>query len=338
MPEFRRDLISGKWVIIATERAKRPEDFTKGKKKEPVDEDTSGCFFCEGHENETPPELLSFGKDGRHPNTPGWEVRAFANKFPALEPGENFEIKKHEIYEVAEAVGFHEIIVTVDHNKPPALFSAKEMEVLLRAYQERFLAHCANPMIKYVLIIYNHGEAAGASIKHPHSQLFAIPLVSNDLSVELKNTRNFYKHRQKCPFCHIIENEVDRAKGRRVVFENRSFIALTPFASRNPFEVWILPRVHNPFFQIVDYQERVELGECLTQVLKKMYVGLEDPPFNYYIQSAPCDGKEYNYYHWHLEILPRLTKRAGFEYGTGTIINVVDPDKAASFLRDVKTD
>jgi len=337
MPEFRRDIISGNWVIIATERAKRPEDFTKGKPQSQPD-DKDKCFFCQGHEGETPPELLAYGPPGRKPNSPGWEVRAFPNKFPALKSGDSFQIKKREIYEVAEAVGFHEVIAMADHDKTLALLTAQELEMLLRAYQERFLDHCANPIVKYILIIYNHKEAAGASIKHPHSQLFAIPLVSNDLALELRNTSHFYKHHRKCPFCHIIENEVDTARGKRVVYQNRSFIALAPYASKNPFEVWILPRSHNPFFQIVDYQERLELGECLRTVLKKLYVGLEDPAFNYYIQSAPCDGGEYNYYHWHLEILPRLTKRAGFEYGTGTIINVVDPDKAASFLRDVKID
>jgi UDPglucose--hexose-1-phosphate uridylyltransferase len=136
----------------------------------------------------------------------------------------------------------------------------------------------------------------------------------------------------------MIDNEVDEARKQRVVFENEGFIALCPYASQNPFETWILPRRHNPFFQIVDYTERIQLGECLRNVLRQLYHGLGNPPFNYYIQSAPCDGKEYNHYHWHLEIIPRLTTRAGFEYGTGIIINIVKPEDAAAFLRQVKTD
>jgi UDPglucose--hexose-1-phosphate uridylyltransferase len=337
MAEFRRDLISGKWVIIATERAKRPEDFTNEKRVE-TKPDSGPCIFCPGQEGSTPGELLAYGDKDRSPNSSGWKVRVFPNKFPALQPGSKFAITNREIYKVAEAVGFHEIIVSADHNKPPALMTDSELEMVLRAYQERFLVYCANDLIKYVLIIYNHGPEAGASIQHPHSQLFAIPIISNDLQLELDNTSKFFGQRGICPFCKIIENEVGPARGRRVIFQNDSFIALAPFAARSPFEVWILPRRHNPFFQIVDYQERLQLSECLRVVLKKFYQGLNNPPFNYYIQSAPCDGGDYNYYHWHLEILPRLTKHAGFEYGTGTIINVVDPDQAAAFLREVKID
>ncbi len=338
MPEFRKDLVRGEWVIIATERAKRPEDFTKNRQVPPTNgpKVVDGCFFCEGHEKQTPAEVLAYPAGNRKPNQPGWQVRVFPNKFPALIPGQKFESLHHEVYHVGQAIGWHEIIATVDHSKPPALFSSTEMEMMIRAYEERFQVHCSNELVKYVLIIYNHGQEAGASLAHPHSQLFAIPVISNYLRQELDGAASFYRKHQQCVFCRIIENEVKEAKKQRVVFENEGFIALCPYASQNPFEVWILPRRHNPFFQIVDYMERVQLGECLRAVLKKYYVGLDNPPFNYYIQSAPSDGQEYNHYHWHLEILPHLTTRAGFEYGTGIMINVVKPEDAAKFLRETK--
>ncbi len=336
MPQFRKDPIRNEWVILATERAKRPESFVNEEKEDT--KSAENCPFCEGHESETPKEVLTYDGQNRKPDTKGWEVRVFQNKFPALAEGTVLNKHKEDIYDVANAVGNHEIIVTGDHNKPPALFSSEEMEMMLRAYEERFAHYCQSDFIKYVLIIYNHGKSAGASLDHPHSQLFAIPIVSSYLQKELHGAQNFYDGSGKCVFCHIIENEVDKAKGKRIVFENEKFIALAPYASRNPFETWILPKNHNPFFQIMEYSDRLQLAECLQTVLKKFYVGLKNPSFNYYIQSAPCDGENYNYYHWHLEILPRLQTRAGFEYGTGIIINEVDPDEAAKFLREVKTD
>jgi len=341
MPEFRRDIIRREWVALATGRAKRPADFVKDRKDPQMNpkSDNSGCFFCPGHESETPPEVLAYSKDeNRKSDTSGWWVRAFPNKFPAFVPGEEFAQEHYQIYQHGEAVGFHEVIATADHNIPPALFSTEQMEMMLRAYEERFQVHCAKDVVKYILIIYNHGKSAGASLEHPHSQLFAIPIVSNYLKVELRGAEKYHHTHKKCVFCSIIDNEVSKAKGQRVVYDSEKFIALAPYASRNPFETWILPKDHNPFFQIEDYATRVQLAECLRTVLKKLYVGLKNPDFNYYIQTAPCDGKDYGYYHWHLEILPRLSVRAGFEYGTGIIINTVSPEDAAKYLREVNID
>ncbi|EKD49875.1 MAG: hypothetical protein ACD_63C00023G0005 [uncultured bacterium] len=338
MPELRLDPITREWVILAPERAKRPEGLTLSKKKEVEASEHKDCFFCEGNEKETPSEVLAYSEnESRKKDGSGWKVRVFPNKFPVLVSGGKFEVRQSGIYESADAVGFHEIIATVDHCKPPALFSSEEMEMMLRAYEDRFNAHCVKDVVKYVLIIYNHGRKAGASLAHPHSQLFAVPVISIFLKRELDGARNYFEKNKKCVFCDMMEKEVYAEKGKRVVFENDGFIAFEPYASKNPFETWILPKKHKPYFQIVDYKERVMLGDCLRTVLKKLYKGLNDPSFNYYIKSAPCDENNYqDYYHWHLEILPRLATRAGFEYGTGIIVNTMDPDEAAVFLREVK--
>lgn len=336
MPELRLDPVTDKWVIIAPNRAKRPGDFAVKEKVNISPDDKKNCFFCSGNEKMTPPEVLAYSKDPcRKSNMPGWTVRAFANKFPAFEPKKDFNIQKNGLYFHASSVGHHEVIASVDHDKIPALFSKDEMAEFIRANKERFAVHCGDDFVKYVLIIYNHGKLAGGSIRHPHSQLFSMPVISNDIKDELDGAFKYFERNKRCVFCDMIDYEKKAEGGKRVIFKNENFVAFAPYASKAPFEIMILPTKHSPRFQDISSKEMQDLAEALLKVLKALHIKLDNPPFNFYIQSSPCDGNDYSsYYHWQLELLPKLSIRAGFEYGTGIIINTMDPDEAAKFLKN----
>lgn len=336
MPELRKDPISNKWVVLATERAKRPETF-KAKERAFFDAKDANDPFAEGREAENAPELLAYSNDPRRrPDTPGWTVRAFENKYPAFDfdPGDKMRVYKNGIFEHKKGLGYHEVIVTSDPKKHPALFNSEEMAELIRAYQERFSTHCAKDHVKYVCIIYNHGEKAGASITHPHSQLFAFPLVTNDVNDEILGSLDYHNKNQRCVYCDMAKQE--SIQKQRVVMESDNFISFMPYASRFPFEIWIMPKNHDPYFETIGNDERFEFGDHLREMLNKLYVAFDDPPYNFYIHSSPCDSKEHPHYHWHLELIPRFTKIAGFELGTGMIINTISPEDAADYLRGIK--
>jgi len=331
MPELRKDIFTGRYVVIAPGRSKRP------KKLEPkkMERKSGPCVFCEGMEAETPPELLAFSDDDkRKADSPGWRVRVFDNKFPTFVTSDNFDVENEGFYEKYPAAGAHEIVVTQDDEAGPATMDPVNIELMLRAYQERFAAHKDGEFVKYVLIIYNHGQEAGASLPHPHSQLFALPFVSKDIEQELEGSEQFHKEHGECAFCAVIEDELKNKK--RLIFENKSFVVVAPYASQARFESWVMPRKHQQhFFEMTD-DERADMAEAQQFVMKSVYYGLGNPPFNYFLNSAPVDGEDYPHYHWHLQILPALAKRAGLEYGTGVIVNTQSPEEAAEFLRDMK--
>lgn len=335
MPELRRDPITRKWTVVARARAKRPESFCE--KKEAFLGLVSNDPFAEGKEKDNAPELLAYSKDPRRePDTPGWTVRVFENKYPAFDFvfGDKFQIHKNGIYEYEKGVGYHEVIVTIDPKKHLAFFSSEEMSEILRAYQERFSTHCAKEIVKYVCIIYNHGKRAGASIAHPHSQLFAFPVITNNIKDEIDGANDYYKENRRCVFCDIINEE--RRQKKRIIMETENFISFAPYAARFPFETWIIPKLHEPYFETMDKDQRFEFGDHLREILNKLYSAFRDPPYNFYIHSSPCDNREYPHYHWHLELIPRFTKIAGFELGTGMMINTMSPEDAAKYLRAVE--
>jgi UDPglucose--hexose-1-phosphate uridylyltransferase len=331
MGELRQDIVTGEWVVIATERAKRPTDFARTRPAK-LPNEVDDCPFCPGHEHMTPLEVLAVRPEDGEPNTPGWQVRVFPNKYPAFETGSPVE-PAGGLFPIRPADGQHEVIVhSPDHAASLATMPAEEVELVLRVYRDRYGVNCEDPDIRYVHIIVNHGRESGASLEHSHSQLFGVPMVPPRIELELEGARLYVEEEGKCVFCSLTEAEL--SSGIRVIAKNRAFVAMAPFASRFPFEVRIIPRDHIESFGEISEEQLDEFAEMLRDILGIFHERFGNPPYNYYIHTAPCDGREHPYYHWHLELAPRLTTLGAFELGTGMMINITTPESAAAFLRE----
>jgi UDPglucose--hexose-1-phosphate uridylyltransferase len=337
MPELRKDPVVGRWVIIATERGKRPTDFHP----EPLTDDTGFCPFCEGHEDKTPPEILAFRNGHHHPNGPGWDLRVVPNKFPALRIEGEMGKAGVGMYDKMNGIGAHEVIIeTPDHLKKFHMHSPQSLAMVFEAYKNRLLDLNKDRRFKYILIFKNEGRHAGASLSHPHSQLIATPVTPKRVREELEGAKDYYNYKDRCVFCDIIREEL--SQGTRVIYENDAFVCFCPFASRFPFEMWILPKRHSADFSSVEHNEMVELGEAFVAVMQKLSVALNTPQYNFVLHTGPVRWPRMGYwvtldldYHWHIEIMPKLTQVAGFEWGTGFYINPTVPEEAAQFLREV---
>jgi UDPglucose--hexose-1-phosphate uridylyltransferase len=329
MPELRRDPIIGRWVIIAASRGRRPNDFEIVQ-----DYQQAGtCPFCPGSEDKTPPEILAYYNPGRERNKPGWWVRVVSNKFPALEIEEKLERTGDGMYDKLNGMGAHEVIIeTPNHNESLHDMDLKRLEDVIWAYRDRVIDLAKDPRLEYVLIFKNHGAAAGASLMHSHSQLMALPMVPIRVNQEESGARKYFDYKERCVYCDIIRQEA--AQKIRVVAENKDFIAFAPFASRSPFEVWVLPLRHSSDFQDILKGEVASLASMMKLVLGKHHRVLDNPPFNFILHTAPLKLPKRPHTHWYIEISPKLTKQAGFEHGTGFYINPTPPEEAAQFLRD----
>lgn len=343
MPELRKDPISDRWVIIATERGRRPSDFKEGG----AGKVTEGkfCPFCEGQEAVTPREIIAWRKPGSEPNKPGWSVRATPNKFPALVIEGEVNRTGIGLFDMMSGIGAHEVIVeTPKHGENLAEMDETQIDKILWAYKSRISDLEKDKRFRYVLVFKNYGEAAGASLEHAHSQLIATPITPRYIKLELTNSREYFHEKERCIFCDLIRQEI--GDGSRIVSENEYFVSFTPFASRSPFEIWIMPRRHQHDFSIITDEERIQLARLLKDTMVRLKKTLNDPPYNYMIHTSPNmvprAGKpdywgtvQYDF-HWHIEIVPRLTKQAGFEWGTGLYICPTPPEEAAKYLREIK--
>jgi len=331
MPELRRDPVSGRWVIIAVERGKRPTDFASP----PVQRRKGGfCPFCPGNEYTTPPEIMAFRPSPSQPNTAGWTLRVMSNKFPALQVQGDLNRAGEGMFDKMNGVGAHEVIVeTPDHQLSLSTMPTKDVEDVLWAYHLRLTDLKKDVRFKYVLIFKNEGDAAGASLEHTHSQLIAIPIVPKHVKEEIESARYYYEFKERCIFCDVINQE--REDGKRVIYENSAYIAIAPFAPRAPFETWILPKKHEASFYPPN-RSFVSLADALQTVLKQMDRILDTPPYNFIVHTSPFTEETNDYYHWHIELIPKLMKIAGFEWGSGFYINPTLPEEAAKFMREAK--
>ena len=334
MPELRKDPIVGRWVIISTDRAKRPTDFVRDQ----TNFKGGFCPFCYGNESKTPPEILAYrpNPNGGSPpakDTPGWTVRVVPNKFPALGIEGNLNRRADGMFDRMNGIGAHEVIIeSSEHNQTLAGLPEKRIEDVLWAFRDRILDLRQDKRFKYILIFKNHGEAAGASLEHPHSQLIALPIVPKQVVEELEGAKQYYVYKERCVFCDIIRQEVE--SGIRVVGENNDFVTLAPYAPRFPFETWILPKRHESAFEHSSSQQFENLARSIKALIAKANNVLENPAYNLVIHSSPVQDPSNDYYHWHIEFMPKLTKTAGFEWGTGFYINPTPPEEAAKFLRE----
>ncbi len=329
MPDLRKDPIVGRWVIIATERGKRPHDF-HGEAQ--VLAAPGNCPFCEGNEASTPPEIVAYRDRGSAPNSPGWRVRVVPNKFPALKVEGALEKRGEGIYDRMAGVGAHEVIIeTPHHHVSMADLAEENIREVLWAYRDRLIDLKKDDRLAHGMLFKNVGAAAGASLEHTHSQLIVTPTVPISVWEEMTGSLEFYNYRGRCIYCDMIHQEI--ATEKRIVLDSPHFTAFCPFASRFPFETWILPKSHSSHFENIPKTGVDDLGTVLKQVLGGLETALDRPAYNYIIHTAPFDHQEMHHYHWHIEIIPRLTKVAGFEWGSGFYINPTPPEDAAGFLR-----
>jgi UDPglucose--hexose-1-phosphate uridylyltransferase len=329
LPEFRKDPVTGRWVIVATERARRPSDFSR---EQVVIKGGRFCPFCPGHEEKTPPEVLAYRQSGG-PNEPGWTLRVVPNKFPALRVEGDFNRQGEGLYDKMNGIGAHEVIIeTPDHNLTLPDLPEKRIEDVFWAFRDRILDLKKDMRMRYILIFKNHGEAAGASLEHTHSQLIALPVVPKRVQEEISGAKKYYDDKERCIYCDIMRQEIDT--GSRVVLETDSCLVICPYAARFPFEIWILPRKHFSHFEETDAGTMRNLAWVLKVALRQLDKVLEHPPYNLNIHTAPIQDPALPHYHWHIELIPRLTKVAGFEWGTGFYINPTPPEESAKFLRD----
>lgn len=333
MPELRKDPIMGRWVIIAKERGKRPSDF----KHEPPEPSGSFCPFCEGNEDKTPPEILAYRSSGGARNGPGWSLRVVPNKFPALEIEGSLDKRGEGIYDRMNGVGAHEVIIeTPEHHLTLTKLSDRAVADVLWVYRERLADLKLDRRFTFGMVFKNVGKVAGASLEHTHSQIIVLPTVPRTVKDEMRGGRAFYDYRGRCIFCDIVRQEIE--SGSRVVLDTDGFLAFAPYAARFAFETWIVPKTHMSHYETIDRATAGELARCLKTTLLKIERALNMPAYNYMVHTTPFDLESADHYHWHIEVIPRLTKVAGFEWGTGFYINPVVPEAAAEFLRDTRVD
>ena len=328
MSEFRKDAASDHWVIMAPNRALRPEQFAP----DSGERAPQRCPFCRGHEADTPAAVATYGRHGEPADNSTWRVRVVQNKYPALEVDARPLTINSALYEIGPGFGVHEVIVEApDHILSFGELDEPQAELVFLAYRDRLLNLRSNPRVAYGQLFKNSGSAAGASLEHTHSQLIGTPIIPTQIQAELSRSQSFFERHGQCVFCAMIEEEL--SAGARVVFESDTIVAFCPFASQFPYEVWILPKRHEGSFELVEYSEVRELARTARTTVRCVEFALNNPAFNFLIHTSPFCPSPVSYFHWHLEFSPRLTKTAGFEWGAGDYINTVSPEDAARRLR-----
>lgn len=329
MPELRKDPINGRWIIFNIDSPKAPKDYEtadSGEKKK-----NGPCPFCRGYEDMTPPEIYSEKDD----SSLGWSIRVVPNKFPALRVEGDINRQGIGMYDMMNGVGAHEVIIENPiHNKEISDLGLDHIERVIQVYRNRSSDLKNDLRFKYVILFKNVGWSSGASVEHPHTQLIALPMVPKNVAEEIYGAEDYHTYKERCVYCDIIRQELRDQE--RIIEENKGFIAFCPFVSRFPFEVWIMPKEHNSDFNRISQDEISDLARALKDTLNKINKVLSRPSYNYIVHSSPLheEEKERDSYHWHIEIMPRLSRTAGFEWGSGFYVNPTPPEVAAKFLNN----
>lgn len=330
MPELRKDAVTRRWVIIAPERNGNPDNFSH----DHVTSRGEECPFCPGNEGLTPHEILAYRSADTGPDESGWWIRVVPNRYPALVIEGELNRSGVGMYDRMDGIGAHEVIIeTPQHEGDFYSYGQEQVENIFWAYRDRYLDLTRDKRFKYILIFKNVGQAAGASLEHPHSQLIATPVMPKRVQEELAGAEFYYTFKERCVFCDIVRQEIE--DGQRLVYESSHFVVFAPFASRFPFELWVVPKEHWSSFGHIDESLVPDLAHTMMTTLQGLSRLLHRPPFNYVLHTSPCKTPEMEHYHWHIEIIPRLIKMAGFEWGTGFYINPTEPERAANLLREV---
>lgn len=321
MPKLRQNIVTGEWVVISPERSKRPEDYVTA--SAPKHGTPTDCPFCVENNN-------AYALSIKEVETKN--IYVIPNKFPAFVHEDSIICEGDGFYQDTKSIGGHEVIIIKNHDQEIYEDGKAIVEELIDVYKSRYLHYDQDPVNEYTLIIHNHGSEAGASIEHPHSQLFSSAVMPSYIQKELEGSKKYFDENQKCVFCEIVR--VEKENGHRIVYENEAFLVFTFFASRFPFEMWLVPKRHMPNFETISDETKKLLADALHEAISRLNKALNFPPFNYWIHTSPHHKNEVSeHYHWHIEIAPRVSKFGGYELGSGTVIDVVSPEVAAEFLR-----
>ncbi|HEB51272.1 MAG TPA: galactose-1-phosphate uridylyltransferase [Desulfobulbus sp.] len=332
MPELRKDPILGRWIIIAKERSKRPTDF--------VIEDTKTrggfCPLCPGNEKTTPGEVLVYGREpGMPANSSNWRLRVVPNKYPALVIEGELDKQAEGLYDRMNGIGAHEVVIeSPNHDDRFSDLPHDQMILTFRAFRDRIRDLAKDSRFRYVMVFKNHGRAAGASLEHSHSQLVALPILPRMVTSELDGSLKYFRYKDRCVFCDIIHQEIQQ--NVRLVCENPLFVTLAPFAPRSPFEMWIMPRKHSSSYVAIDEETLAGLTDIFSESLRRLDACIPNVPYNFVLHTQPLGSDLLDHYHWHFEIVPKLTSIAGFEWGSGFYINPMPPEEACRYLREVE--
>lgn len=330
-PQLRKDPVIGRWVIISTDRGKRPSDWA-------VESEVKRggfCPFCPGNEDKTPPEISAKRMNGTGKDAPGWDIRVVPNKFPALQIEGELNRRGEGIFDMMNGIGAHEVVIeSPDHLVELPDLSVDHIRDIFWIFRERILDLKNDIRFKYILVFKNQGKAAGASLEHSHSQIIAMPIIPKRVTEELDGARRYYNYKERCIYCDIIRQEIQWKS--RLVINNPNFLVFEPFAARFPFETWLLPIQHRFSFESISFEETYDLAATVKEILQRINKTLDNPPYNFIIHTSPLQDLEYLEYHWHIEIIPKLTKVAGFEWGSGFYINPTPPEDAAMALREIQ--
>lgn len=331
MSELRKDPIISRWVIISPDRGKRPTDYGT----EPENTRGGFCPFDPGNEDTTPPEIYALRDPGTLPDKPGWKLRVVPNKFPVLRIEGALERQGIGLFDQMNGIGAHEVVIeTTEHKQSIIDLNLDDVIRILDCFRTRMLDLKKDHRFRFTMVFKNYKHAAGASLEHPHSQLITMPIVPKRVWEELAGAKRYYNFKERCVYCDIIRQET--SQNVRVISENEHFINISPYASRFPFETWLIPKEHHSNFELIDKQALIPLAMMLKDILSRLHIVLNDPPYNYLIHTAPYDLTDCEHYHWHFEIIPKLTRVAGFEWGTGFYINPTLPEDATRYLREVE--
>lgn len=330
MPELRQNLATKEWVIIASERTQRPDELKAGRSEAEVPpERKKDCAFCPGNEAKAARETFSVGEKGK------WRVRVVENKFPALVSNASQPSGAQTVFRCLPGEGVHEVVVdSPSHAKHPALMDTRELRDLFGVYHSRFKTHLKNPKVAMTMVFRNHGSEAGTSIEHPHSQIMGSSVVPASIRHRMDEAEKYFERKKACVFCDMIKEEV--RQDLRILADSKHFIAFILYAALSPFHIWVLPKRHTPSFEGTTSEELDDFAELMQGLLRRLYVGLENPPYNYVIQSTPQDRGTADPFHWYLTLIVRTVSRAGFELGSGMYINPSLPEENAKFLKSVK--
>ncbi len=327
MSEFRFNLVTGDWVIIATERARRPEDYIIRMNRRDVPSHLATCPFCVGNEDQTEHVFAA-------PSDADWAVRVIKNKFPALRPDHGHEVSGAVMSRKMTGTGYHEVLIEhPEHNRYLFDQTTEEVQRVLSATQRRYREIGQDDRISLVVIFKNHGAGAGSSLDHPHCQILATPVMPSDVRRRTQDARQYFDENGYCLFCGIIDEEIK--SGARVIYRSPHFVSFVPFAAVSPFHVWLMPLRHSPDFGAVTEEEMADLAAHMRRLLRKIYFGLDDPDFNFVVRSVLERSLDARSFHWYMSFIPRVSQPAGFELGSGMFINASIPEKSAEFLRNV---
>jgi len=329
MSNIRKDPLSGRWVVIAENRDKRPIEFERAA----VRRSSMRCPFCVGNEQDTPTAIANYQLSGAK-DSADWQVRVVPNKYPAFNGATDVGRSADGAYESMHSVGSHEVIIeSPKHYSSVTDLTREEGALVFSVYRDRLLDQSKSQNVSYALVFKNSGPAAGASLEHLHSQLIATPFLPTDVQLEIDNSSRFYERENECLLCTILNREIENKE--RIVAETNSFVALCPFASRFSHEVWILPREHKNRFETTGEDQLEELSDLVLDTIERLERALERPSYNWLLHNSPFDINTSDHYHWHIEVFPRNSVVAGYELGSGCYINPTPPELAADKLRSV---